>query len=114
LVLESSAEHTTEEAKAAYASGEEFSFVKFVGLKGDGMGNSITLDENCLELKVPIFILQGTEDLLTLPEITERYFTQVKAPSKQLIRVDKCGHDPNQRILEVQLGVLNAAAKEMP
>ena len=114
LVLESSAEHTTEKARAAYASGEEFSFVKFVGLEGEGMGNSIALDATALELKVPVFFLQGTEDLLTLPEITESYFAQLKAPAKKLIRVEKCGHDPNQRMLEVQLSVLKAATKEMP
>lgn len=76
------------------------------------MGNSIALDVNGLELKVPVFFLQGTEDLLTLPEVTEEYFAQIKAPAKKLIRVEKCGHDPNQRMLEVQLNVLKAGAKE--
>ena len=77
------------------------------------MGNRVALDVNCRELKVPIFILQGTEDLLTLPEITESYFAQVKAPAKKMILVEKSGHDPNQRMLEMQLSVLKMAAKEM-
>lgn len=114
LVLDSSAEHTTEKARAAYASGEDFSYVKFVGVAGDGMGNSITLDRDSLELKVPVFFIQGTEDLLTLPEITESYFEQVKAPAKKMIRVEKCGHDPNQRMLEVQLSILKTAARDIP
>jgi pimeloyl-ACP methyl ester carboxylesterase len=111
LVLVSSPEHTTEQARAAYASGEEFSFVKFVGMTGEGMGNDVVLDENAVELPVPVYLIQGTEDLVTVPEITERYFAQLKAPAKQLIRVEKCGHDPNQRMREVQFEVLKAAAQ---
>jgi pimeloyl-ACP methyl ester carboxylesterase len=112
LALASSVEHTTDQARAAYASGEEFSFVKFVGMKGEGMGNDVVLDQNALELKVPVYLIQGTEDLVTVPEVTEHYFAQLKAPAKQLIRVEKCGHDPNQRMLEIQFEVLKAAAKE--
>lgn len=111
LALVSAPEHTTDQARAAYASGEEFSFVKFVGMKGEGMGNSVVLDENALDLKVPVYFIQGTEDLVTVPEVTESYFAQLTAPSKKLIRVEKCGHDPNPRMLAVQFEVLKNAAK---
>ncbi len=56
VVLTSAVEYTTEKARAAYASGEDFSFAKFVGLAGDGMGNRIALDINCTELRVPIYL----------------------------------------------------------
>lgn len=101
--------YDSESARAAYLAGEEFSFVKFIGLKGDGMAQSIALDKQHTEFKIPIYLIQGTEDLLTAPEITARYFEKISAPKKKLIKVERAGHDPNLRMLEKQLEITRKA-----
>lgn len=101
--------YDSESSRAAYFAGEDFSFVKFVGLEGDGMAQEIALDKQHTEFKAPIYLIQGTEDLLTVPEITTRYFEKISAPKKKLIEVERAGHDPNLRMLEKQLEVTRKA-----
>jgi len=45
------------------------------------------------KLDVPLFILQGDEDLTTRPEITKAYFESVRAPQKELIWFEHTGHN---------------------
>lgn len=93
-------------AMDAYYSGEEFSFVKFTGLKGDGMAADIDLDEESLRFEIPIYLIQGKEDLLTIPSVTVDYFNKIEAPSKKLVTVERAGHDPNHLMLEAHLKAL--------
>jgi hypothetical protein len=73
----------------AYVSGEDFSFIKFIGMNGDGMALTIELDNENTEFKTPMYFIQGEEDLLTLPELTKAYFNKIKAPLKEYITVQK-------------------------
>ena len=104
-------EYQAESTRAAYFSGEEFSFVKFVGLKGDGMAQKIALDKCCTKFEIPVYFIQGQDDLLTTAKVTESYFQSLKAPSKEYIPLEKCGHDPNIRMLKTQLDTLRAGIK---
>jgi pimeloyl-ACP methyl ester carboxylesterase len=106
VVLQVGKEYQTEKYEAAYESGEEFSFIKFVGLEGDGIGPGIALDMNNTVFSIPIYLIQGDEDLVTSPEITKPYFEKLKAPYKSYISVPRSGHDPNQNMLSVQLTTL--------
>lgn len=104
--LRISGAYESDRSRAAYESGEEFSFVKFVGLRGDGMAQGIALDQSHTEFEIPVFLIQGTEDLLTVPEVTESYFEKIKAPEKSYVKIERCGHDPNLRMLNKQLDML--------
>ncbi len=112
LVLEAGKQYKSEQYSAAYASGEEFSFIKFVGLNGYGMAQDIELDKTNIEFKIPIYMIQGEEDLLTAQKITEKYLKSIKAPYKNLVIVPRSGHDPNNSMLKVQLKVLQDGAKK--
>jgi pimeloyl-ACP methyl ester carboxylesterase len=91
---------------AAYTAGEDYSYIRFVGMKGDGMLSHIDLPALGTTFSVPIFIIQGKEDLLTMPSVTQAYFDRIKAPTKQYILLDRVGHDPNPLMVDAQFHVL--------
>lgn len=107
-------EYSDQAALEAYYSGEDFSFIKFVGFNGDGMASDITLDEDHLSFEMPIYLIQGEEDLLTQASITKSYFDKIDAPRKKLIRVEKAGHDTNYPMLESHLQTLREGVAALP
>ena len=104
--LVAGADYRSEAYQEAYTAGEDFSFLKFVGLEGDGFLAEIDLPAHATHFEIPIFILQGAEDLLTTPDVTQSYFDTISAPKKQFILVDQAGHDPNIAMIERQLKVM--------
>ncbi len=58
-------EYSSDRERAAYTAGEDISFLKFVGLRGDGMAAGIDLPALGTTFAVPVFLIQGEEDLLT-------------------------------------------------
>ncbi len=103
-----SPQYESEEGRNAYFAGEEFSWVKFVGMKGDGFSNQVNLFESATRFSVPVILIQGEKDLLTTPEITHDYFDQIEAPEKKLLLVPDAGHDPNLVMLRKQLNILRS------
>jgi pimeloyl-ACP methyl ester carboxylesterase len=89
---------------------EEFSFLKYIGLSDDGMINDVALDECCTYLEIPIYIIQGRKDLLTVPEVTKEFFEEIVAPNKEYIQIENSGHDANLDMLRMQLDILKAGA----
>jgi proline iminopeptidase len=43
-------------------------------------------------LKVPFFVIQGKEDMVTPTSVAVKYFNVVKAPKKKLILIEHAGH----------------------
>ncbi|MEO6996022.1 MAG: alpha/beta hydrolase, partial [Lacunisphaera sp.] len=78
---------------------------------GDDMGNSVHLDRECIGFEIPVALIQGVEDLFTTPDLTRKYFEAIHAPAKELILVDNCGHDPNQKMLEAQFAAIRKLAR---
>ncbi|MEM9362780.1 MAG: alpha/beta fold hydrolase [Bacteroidota bacterium] len=85
---------------------EEFSFLKYIGLSDDGMINDVALDECCTHLEIPVYIIQGNKDLLTVPEVTKEFFEEIAAPNKEYILIENSGHDANLDMLKMQLEIL--------
>ncbi len=98
--------YTTPKAQADYEGGEDYSFLQFVGLKGDGMFAQVDLPKLGPRFELPFFMIQGAEDLLTLPAISRRYFDSISAPQKEFVLVPRAGHDPNVPLLNAQFKVL--------
>jgi pimeloyl-ACP methyl ester carboxylesterase len=99
-------QYDTAAYKAAYTDGEDYSYMQLVGTKGDGMLSRIDLPALGTTFPMPIFIIQGKEDLLTMPSVTKAYFDSIKAPTKKYILLDKVGHDPNPLMVDAQFQVL--------
>ena len=99
-------EYATPEALANYEGGEDYSYLQFVGLKGDGMFSHVDLPKLGPSFKVPFYLLQGEEDLLTTPDVAKRYFDSITAPQKEFILLPRVGHDPNPTLVAAQFKLL--------
>jgi pimeloyl-ACP methyl ester carboxylesterase len=99
-------EYASDSDRAAYEAGEEISFVKYVGLKGDGMDRDVDLAALGIAYEVPMLFVQGESDLLTRPEVTRAFFETLRAPRKKFFSVPSAGHDPNFAMIEAQFRVL--------
>ncbi len=102
--------YATEKMVADYNFGEEFSWIQFVGMTGKGMVSTIDLPKLGTEFAMPVFMLQGEEDLVTLPAVAKTYFDSIKAPQKAWIPLARTGHDPNPVMIEAQYQVLKTRA----
>ncbi len=100
------AEYTTPKALADYEAGEDYSFLNFVGLNGDGMASQVDLPKLGTDFAIPLFFVHGAQDLLTTPDVAQRYFDSVKAPQKHFVMLEHAGHDPNQVVIDAQYAIL--------
>ncbi|MFZ6708123.1 alpha/beta fold hydrolase [Undibacterium sp. TC9W] len=105
--------YATPAALADYEAGEDYSFLKFVGYKGDGMFSTVNFPATANKFAIPVFFVQGAEDLLTMPEITKQYVDSITAPQKEYIVVPRAGHDPNLPFIEAQLKLLNERVRTL-
>lgn len=100
------APYATDKALADYEGGEDFSYIQFVGMKGDGMLSRIDLPALGLDFAIPMFFVQGAADLVTTPEVARRYYDSITAPKKAWRLVTDAGHDPNESLLAAQHDIL--------
>ncbi|MBI3731723.1 MAG: hypothetical protein HY254_25765 [Burkholderiales bacterium] len=84
----------------------------FVGYKGDGVFSKIEFATSATKFAIPVFFVQGAEDLLTMPEIT-RHVDGITASQKEYIVVPRAGHDPNLPFIEAQLKLLNERVRAL-
>ncbi|MFC5480246.1 alpha/beta fold hydrolase [Massilia suwonensis] len=98
--------YATPQALADYEGGEDYSFIQFVGMQDDGMASTIDLYKLGTDFKLPVYLVQGTEDLLTTQAVTQRYYDAIKAPVKKLVLVPRAGHDPNPPTADAQTKLL--------
>lgn len=106
------AAYTTPKILADFEESEEYSFVQFVGMNGDGMFSKVDLPKLGTQFDVPFFLVQGEEDLLSTPEIAQRYFDSITAPKKAFVLVPHAGHDPNQVTLDAQYKLLKESVAQ--
>lgn len=99
-------QYATDVALADAQAGEEYSFVQFVGLNGDGMLSHVDLPGLGLRFEIPVYLVQGKEDLLTPLTVTQPYFDNLQAPDKAMVVVPQAGHGPNEAILAAEYRLL--------
>lgn len=102
------APYATPQALADYEGGEDHSYLQFVGYKGDGMYSRVDLPKLGTRFAIPVFLLQGAEDLVTTAEVSKRYFDTIQAPRKDYVLLERTGHDPNQAMVDATRRVLTA------
>ncbi len=100
------AQYNTPKAKADYSAGEDYSFINFVGLNGDGMASQVDLPKLGTEFEIPMFFVEGKHDLLATPDVAKRYFDSLKAPQKEMLVLENAGHDPNQEVVDAEYKLL--------
>jgi len=61
-----------------------------------------------LDFKIPIYLIQGKEDLLTPKEITKGYFNKINASKKKYILFPQTAHGFNLPVLETQYKIFRS------
>jgi pimeloyl-ACP methyl ester carboxylesterase len=95
-----------------YTAGEDYSFFAFVGAANDGMGPGIDLRRLGMDFAMPVYMLQGEEDLVTPAEVSRAYFDDLSAPRKTYVALARTGHDPNRIMIDAQHVALMQARPE--
>ena len=101
-----SAEYTAVKDRADYAAGEELSFVTFFGATLLGPIMEVDLPQLGTKFAIPVFIIQGQEDLRAPPEIAKSYFDRIEAPQKQFFVLPGSSHEPSRDSTDFLLKVL--------
>jgi pimeloyl-ACP methyl ester carboxylesterase len=87
------------------SDGDDYSFVNYTGdskLGVSSMSATIDLMKDNLEFKIPVYLIQGEEDILTPKEKTEKYFEAIQAPEKKYYLLPKTAHGFNVSVVETQ------------
>jgi pimeloyl-ACP methyl ester carboxylesterase len=87
------------------SDGDDYSFVNYTGdnkLGIPSMSATINLLNDNLEFKIPVYFIQGSEDILTPKEKTKQYFDKIKAPQKKYYLLPKTAHGFNVSVLKMQ------------
>jgi pimeloyl-ACP methyl ester carboxylesterase len=98
--------YTTAKAEEDYEAGEDYSFMNFVGMHGDGMLSQVDLPKLGTNFTIPVFFVEGAHDLLAPPELARRYYESISAPEKGWVLLEHSGHDPNQEVVDAEYKVL--------
>lgn len=104
--LKISPEYASRQERAEYAAADDFNFEHFWGLTLSGPLTKVDLPALGTHFAIPIFIIQGQQDLTAVPELAKAYFNSIKAPRKQFYLVPGTGHEDSATTLNIMLKVL--------
>lgn len=99
-------DYAGKEDQANDDAGEDFSFGAFIGAKGDGELPNADLTSLGAKFDVPIYVVDGAEDLVAPPDLTREWFDKLSCPAKKFVLVPKAGHGPNAAIIDAMYAVL--------
>jgi pimeloyl-ACP methyl ester carboxylesterase len=101
------------EERTQWAAADDFNFEHFWGLTLSGPLMDVDLAALGTDFSIPIFIIQGQEDLTAPPELAKAYFDRIKAPRKQFYLVPGTGHDPSAATGELTRKVLTEQVRPL-
>lgn len=87
--------------------------MQFIGLKSHGMFSRLDLSRTARTFKIPVFIVQGSEDLVAIPEVSKRWFESITAPQKEIVLVPQTGHEPNQAMIDAQRRIMSMRVRPL-
>ncbi|MGB7194673.1 MAG: alpha/beta hydrolase [Collimonas pratensis] len=105
--------YATAQMQDFFEQADDYSYLQFVGLKGDGMFSRIDLPKLGMRFDIPVYIIEGSEDLVAVPDVAKRYFDGLVAPDKEYVTVPRTGHDPNQAMVDAQHKILSEKIRPM-
>jgi pimeloyl-ACP methyl ester carboxylesterase len=91
------------------SDGDDYSFVNYVGDKRLGVtsiSSTINFFNDAVAFEVPVYFIQGEEDIQTPPTIIKDYFKRINAPAKKLILLPKTEHGFNQAVVDAHLNIM--------
>ncbi|HYF29485.1 MAG TPA: alpha/beta hydrolase [Chitinophagaceae bacterium] len=103
-LLNISAEYDNEKDSQHRSDGDDYSFVNFVGDKRFGV-TPMSQPASGLIFQIPIYFIQGNEDILTPKEVSKPYFESITAPKKEYILLPETAHGFNPAVIEALLQI---------
>ncbi len=70
------------------------------------MSAGIDLMRDNSVFKIPVHLIQGSEDILTPEEVFKAYFDHLKAPEKKYYLLPETAHGFNRAVLETQYKII--------
>jgi len=89
--------------------GDDYSFVHFVGhgkLGIKSMVRDINFNKTGISIKIPIYLVQGENDILTASDVNKPFFDKIVAPDKAYFLVPNAGHGHNPSIVAKQFEIV--------
>ncbi|MBP9792793.1 MAG: alpha/beta hydrolase [Flavobacterium sp.] len=93
------------------ADGDDYSFVNYTGddkLGVQSISATINLMRDNLEFKIPAYLIQGAEDILTPKEKSKEYFDKIQAPKKEYYLLPNAAHGFNESVVEAQYKIFKS------
>ena len=93
------------------SDGDDYSFVNYCGdsvLGVPSMSAGINLLKDNVTFQIPVYLIQGSEDILTPKEKTKEYFDKITAPEKKYYLLPKTAHGFNVPVVETQFKIFAA------
>jgi pimeloyl-ACP methyl ester carboxylesterase len=93
------------------ADGDDYSFVNYIG--DDKLGvqpiiTTINLMRDNLDFKIPVYLIQGNEDIMTPKENSKEYFDKIQSPKKEYYLLPKSAHGFNLSVVETQYKIFKS------
>lgn len=107
---EIASEYDNEKDSKDRYDGDDYSFINFVGHEKLGIKSMVAdTDYNIdgLEFKIPVYLIQGEQDILTSKEVNKPYFDKINAPKKEYFLLQDAGHGHNQSIVNKQFEIVS-------
>lgn len=93
------------------ADGDDYSFVNYVGdekLGVQSMSANINFLKDNLDFKIPVYLIQGNEDIMTPKESTKEYFEKIQAPKKEYYLLANAAHGFNKSVVDSQFKIFKS------
>lgn len=104
-----SPEYNNEKDERNRSDGDDYSFVNYVGDKRFGvssMASTINYIKNGSTFRIPVFLIQGEEDLQTPVSMNQSYFESIEAPVKKFVVLPATGHGFNQAVIDAHYQIM--------
>ena len=91
------------------SDGDDYSFVNYTGDKRLGiasMSSTINFLQDALLFKIPVYFIQGEEDIRTPVVMNKEYFNKLNAPEKKFILLPKTDHGFNESVVNMQYKIM--------
>ena len=98
--------YASPQEQAQYEAADDFSFLHFWGMTLSGPFTQVDLAKLGTSFSIPIFMIQGQQDLSAIPDLARAYFDSIHAPGKEFYLVPGTGHGETATELELMRKVL--------
>ena len=108
-----SPQYGSPQERSQYEEADDFSFLHFWGRDLSGPLTQVDLPSLATDFRIPIFMIQGEEDMTASPVLAKCYFDAIKAPKKKFVVVSGTGHEPSATELEAIFKVLTEQVRPL-